>query len=437
MMHPAYAAYNALGTGAFCLLFPAYALLSGLRGRYRKEFRQRMGIYPRRLFEGGRAGPRIWLHAASVGEVGVGAAVIGELVRIRPDCHITLSTTTENGLAIAKKKLADTAACVYAPVDFIASVRNALRRVRPDVLALIETEIWPNWLIQAHRKGIRTAIVNGRISVRSIRGYLKARPIIKETLRHVDTFSMIHPSDGDRIHRIGAPRNKIAINGNAKYDLLIKRADPRRLSELKRIYNLSKTTPVLVAGSTRNGEEERILDAFRDISITHKEAVLIIAPRHPERTRAILNMTAERGFACQLRTDLERVDRNARVVILNTMGELTSVYGLASAAFCGGSLVPLGGQNVLEAAVWGVPVLYGPSMEDFQDAKDLLDRFGGGIQVGDETELAERVNRLLADPDRSTETGRRARAAVESHAGAAVKHAAVICDLLDRSDRLG
>jgi len=430
-MHPAYAAYNALGTGAFCLFFPAYALFSGLTGRYRAGFKQRLGIYPRHLFESATAGPRIWLHAASVGEVGVAAAVIGEVVRKKPDCHITLSTTTDQGQHLAKKLLGNRAACIYAPVDFIASVRKALYRVKPDVLALIETEIWPNWLIQAHRMGIHTAIVNGRISIRSIRGYLKARPIIKETLAHVDAFSMIHSSDADRIRRIGAPAERIAINGNAKYDLLIRRTDPRIRHRLKKIYNLEGKTPVLVAGSTRKGEEEQVLNAYLSVTRSFPETVLIIAPRHVERTPVIVKMAGSRGIACQLRTDLDRAGRNARVVVLNTMGELTAVYSLASVAFCGGSLVPLGGQNVLEAAVWGVPVVYGPSMEDFQDAKTLLGRYGGGIEVADEKELADTVTHLLGDPDHSDETGRRAREAVRSHAGAAVKHARIICRLLD------
>ena len=427
-MNPAYIAYNLISSGLFFLLFPAVGLYTCMTGKHRESFGQRLGLYPNAINRFMSGKPRIWLHAASVGEVGAAVAVMEALVHKMPDCALILSTTTEHGQAFARKRVGPETPCVYAPVDFIGSVRKALSTINPDVLVLLETEIWPNWLIQARRMGIKTAIVNGRISVRSIKGYLKARSIIRETLNHVDAFSMIHHSDAQRIRRIGAAPDRIFVNGNAKYDLLIRRADPSLPDTMARLYNLDRGQPVFVAGSIRGPEEEIILEAYCRIMERFPDTLLIIAPRHVERARLIRERISRRGLSCQFRTELDRETgiRQAPVVVLDTIGELPAAYSIASVAFCGGSLVPLGGQNVLEAAVWGKPVLYGPSMEDFMDAKALLESTGGGVQVADGRNLAEKVMHYLSHPDQSDAVGRRARKAVEAHAGAAGKHAEVI-----------
>ena len=432
-MTPAYAAYKAISSGLFFLVLPAFGVYTCITGKHRDSFGQRLGRYPDTLVRSATGKPRIWLHAASVGEAGVAAAIIDALVHRMPGCAIVLSTTTAHGHAFARHRLGGHAVCIYPPVDFILSVRKALTTFRPDLLALVETEIWPNWLIQAQRMGIKTVLVNGRISVRSIKGYLKARGIMKETLTHVDAFSMIGESDAARIQRIGARPEKISVNGNAKYDRLVRQADQALQDRPTRLYRLDGNRPVFVAGSTRSGEEAIILDAYCRVIDRFPETLLIIAPRHVHRAPAVKEMVAGRGLSCQFRTALDQPDgvRTAQVVVLDTMGELPAAYSVATVAFCGGSLVPLGGQNILEAAVWGIPVLYGPSMEDFVDAKALLENTGGGVQITDGPSLARQVLHYLSFPDRAAAVGRQARAAVESHVGAAEKHADVICGLLE------
>ena len=431
-MNPSYAAYRLMSSGLFLMLFPTVGLYRRIAPKHRLCLDQRMGRYPEAWVRSLTGRPRIWLHAASVGEVGVAMPVMRALSRRMPACRFILSTTTAHGQASARSRAGSETRCVYAPVDFTAAVRSALSAFRPDILMLLETEIWPNWLAQARRMGVKTALVNGRISVRSLRGYLRARGIIRETLSHVDAFSMIHPSDAGRIRRIGAPAEKISVNGNAKYDLLIRGADPQQRRRMQRLYRLEPGQPAFVAGSTRRGEEAIVLDVFGRAIERLPEAVMIAAPRPVARAPRIRERARRRGFTCQMRTALDGkgCERTASVVVLDTIGELPAVYSMASVAFCGGSLVPLGGQNVLEAAVWGRPVLYGPSMEDFQDARMLLEKTGGGVQVASGGMLAEKVLGDLADPGLADAVGRRARKAVESHAGAAGKHADVICRLL-------
>ncbi|MCK4467293.1 MAG: hypothetical protein KAU60_02960, partial [Desulfobacterales bacterium] len=288
-------------------------------------------------------------------------------------------------------------------------------------------------LVEAHRLGIKTAIVNGRISIRTIKGYLKIRPLMKATLNLVDAFSMINEADAHRIEMIGAPGERIEINGNAKYDLLLNQADAKIRTKMENIYNIKGDKPVFVAGSTRRSEEKIILDVYAKIIKSFPETILILAPRHVERVHHIKKLVKEQGFACQLRSDLDKQNclRTAPIVIVDTIGELLNTYSIASIVFCGGSLAPLGGQNILEAAVWGKPVFYGPSMEDFLDARDLLDKTGGGIQVKDGQELAEKAIYYLANPHKAVAIGKLAAQAVMSHKGAAGKHADVIYRLLN------
>ena len=431
-MNLAYRVYSFLSSIIFVAFFPPFWLYTRLSGRYSDNLNQRLGIYPDELVEGIAGSPRIWIHAVSVGEVSAAMAVIESLFLLMPDCTVILSTTTEHGQAFAKDKLGSRTVCIYAPVDFVISVRKALAALEPDVLVCLETEIWPNWLLAAQRMGIKTALVNGRISVRSIKGYLKIRPLIKATLKHVGAFSMIRQADAKRIEMMGAPPARIEINGNAKYDLLLQNVVASQQTKMQRLFSLKGGRPVFVAGSTRRSEEEIVLDVYQKILQSVPETLLIIAPRHVQRAHQISTMVKDRGFSCQFRTDLNKNGlRTAPIVIIDTIGDLQAVYSVASVVFCGGSLVPLGGQNVLEAAAWGKPVLYGPSMEDFLDAKELLDKTGGGIQVKDGRDLAEKAVYYLANPDAADRIGALAKKAVMLNHGSAGKHADVIYRLLN------
>ena len=431
-MNLPYSAYKSISSGLFLSLFPSFWLYTRITGKYRKNLYQRIGLYPQKLIASISGSPRIWIHAVSVGEVNVAIPIIESLQVMIPEASVILSTTTEPGQVLAKEKLDTAATCLYAPVDFIYSVRHALNCFRPDILICIETEIWPNWLIEAKRKGAKTALINGRISVRSIRRYLKVVPLMREILRHVDAFSMIGKADGERILKMGAPEDRIEINGNAKFDLLLRQTNPAIKAEMLQRFNLNGEQPIFVAGSTRGTEAKIVLDVYEKIVQSFPETILIIAPRHLKRTGQISDEIHQRGLTCELMTELESkaTPRSAPIVILDTIGALHSTYSIATVVFCGGSLVPLGGQNIFEAAVWGKPVLYGPSMEDFLDAKELLDKTGGGIQVQDGTDLADKALYCFNHPGKAESIGLRAREAVLSHQGAAQKHAAVIKRLL-------
>lgn len=433
-MNPALIVYNIFSTALFVSLFPFFGLYAFITGRHRKGIGERLGFYP--PLSVSNHSPRIWIHAASVGEVRVAVAIIESLTALVPTGAFILTTTTEHGRSLARKNLKSKAVCLFAPIDTFFSVRKAFSILKPDILVCIETEIWPNMLAEAHRRSVQTALVNGRISVRSIKRYLLIRPFMKKFLQYIDVFSMIRDEDARRIRQLGAPAGRVVVNGNSKFDLLLSQALPEHKTRMMKMYNLKGDEVVFVAGSTRRTEERVILDVYERIVRLYPGALLILAPRHVNRSRHIESLVKDRGLSSQFRTDLAHRgrSRSTPVVILDTIGELQATYSIATIVFCGGSLVPLGGQNILEAAVWGKPVFYGPSMEDFQDAQELIERFGGGIQVADGPELAEKILSLLADPKQARQVSEQARKAVEANRGAAGKHAQAIHSLLTTNE---
>jgi 3-deoxy-D-manno-octulosonic-acid transferase len=317
-------------------------------------------------------------------------------------------------------------------VDLPFSVRRALLRVRPHALVFLETEIWPTWIEEARSLGIRTALVNGRISPRSLEGYLRFRFFFRTVLSRIDAFSMITEGDARRIRAMGAETSRVRVNGNAKYDLLAEQVEGGAEEAVRRSLNLGEGEPLLVAGSTRSGEEAQVLDAYDRVAAAFPGTVLVLAPRHIERGPGIAGLVRNRGYPCQLRSRLlERGEtRSAPVLVLDTFGELFRLYSAATLVFCGASLVPLGGQNPLEPAVWGKPVFYGPHMEDFGDAVTLLEEQGADGRVESAEALARAAVRLLGDPGERALRGERARRAVLVNRRAARRHARVVADLL-------
>ncbi len=420
--------YSLAGSISFLLVLPFFLLYTLVSGKHREGLFNRLGYYRREIGKKAGGTVRIWVHAASVGEVGAAVPIIAQLTGDLPAAGIILSTTTVTGQAAARKALGNQAACVFAPVDFPAAVALALKTVKPDVLVLVETEIWPTWLYLAHLAGIRTIMVNGRISVRSVTGYRRIRSLIGPVLATMRAFSMIGEPDAARLKSLGVSPGKIACNGNAKYDHLAGAVTPAAKSAMMVLYRLGGDEPVWVAGSLRRGEETLILDTFLEVSKAVPDLVCIAAPRHMPRAAKIAARARAMGIDVQMRSGLQAPgsQRQARLVILDTLGELQATYSVARVVFCGGSLVPLGGQNVLEAAAWGKPVLFGPSMEDFQAEKELLVASGGGSEVADQCELAEKIRFYLAHPDAAAQAGEAGRAMVRANTGAARKHADVI-----------
>lgn len=429
-----YHAYAALSSGIFFSCLGPFWAYTRISGRHRIDLRERSGLVPR--LESMNAGsPRIWLHAASLGEVKVAAGLKRHLQTLLPGCSIIVSTSTRHGRNLATDLFPDHPV-IYAPVDAPFSVKQAISRTRPDVMVFLETEIWPVWITEAKRMGVKVALVNGRISLRSIKRYLALQSFFRDVLKNVDVFSMILEEDGDRIVRMGADPLKVKINGNAKYELLTIEIDPSIEEESRKRLNLDPAQVVLVAGSTRQGEEEIVLDAYERILKRFPETVLIIAPRHIVRTSAIESVLKTRSVRYQLWTDLCAGARRVEpVVVINTFGELLKLYSVGTIVFCGASLVPLGGQNPLEPAAWGKVVFYGPFMEDFLDAKALLESVEAGIEVADAEQLAKKAMELLSDPEALTRKGDRARKALLTKIGAAERHAWVVAELAGKSSR--
>jgi len=354
-----------------------------------------------------------------------------------PDCSIILSTMTEHGRDLANNTFRDRIPVIYAPIDFIASVRKALKNIRPDVLVFLETEIWPVWINEARRIGVKTALVNGRISLRSFKTYLMFRPFFRSVLGNIDRFSMITEEDRIRITSIGADPRKIVVNGNAKYDLLTDLAEPSIEQEMRKTLNLEGSPPVLIAGSTRTGEESMIINVYKRILKEFPDTVLFIAPRHVDRTGEIESLLVRNNMRYQLRTEIDNntIKRTEQVVIVNRFGELFKLYSIGTIIFCGASLVPLGGQNPLEAAAWGKAVFYGPYMDDFLDAKALLDANASGIQVSSPEMLAEKAISLLRSPGLLKDYGARARETVLRNKNAGERHARVISELISGNQK--
>jgi 3-deoxy-D-manno-octulosonic-acid transferase len=335
-------------------------------------------------------------------------------------------------MARAKELFGNRVPCFFAPLDLIGPTQRSLNLIQPDALVLLETEIWPNLIIRARRMGVRVAIANGRISIRSIQKYHKVRSLMNYTLAHVDAFSMISTGDALRIQSLGAALDRICVSGNAKFDVPDPVKDPHGRQNASDLYGVVDDTQVIVAGSTRNCEEPVIIDAFIQLRQKFPNTLLIIAPRHIERAEQIYQWVTAQGIDCQLRTQINATEqpRQAPVVILDTIGELSATYGIADMVFCGGSLVPKGGQNIMEPAMWAKPIIYGPSMEDFAEAKAMIQSNGGGVMIHNATEMAAVTMEWLQSPEKAKAVGLAARQAILPHGGAAEKHAEVIGRLL-------
>ncbi len=445
-----YNAYKTLTAGLFPVGISLFGIYSLASGNHRKDFGQRLGFYPEELLKKLSNSPRIWIHAASVGEVGVAEGIINAVIQSNPEVSIILSTITKHGREYALKSLNSKVTCIYAPLDYPISVRKAMRQLKPDVFVCLETEIWPNLIMEAKKNGAATAIVNGRISVRSVSSYRRIKSLMQEVLVSMDALSMISTADARRITSIGAANRKVQVNGNAKYDLLIKRAASIDTVTTRKEYVLTGTETVFVAGSTRAFEDSLVLEAFKKIKAVDPNAFLILAPRHVRKASRVKDAAVRAGFLCELKTSMTKMtlrDKNdvkstdakisnpvrPDVVVIDTMGDLLAAYSTATIAFSGGSLVPFGGQNLLEAVVWGKPVLYGPSMDDFKDAVSLLESNNAGVPIKNVDELSQKAVELCLDRKKAEENGAAGKLALMKNIGAANKHAEIILNLASKT----
>jgi 3-deoxy-D-manno-octulosonic-acid transferase len=394
----------------FAVLFP---VLSVYR-KTRHGLGQRLGFYAPGTLPAG-SGPLLWLHGASAGDLLALSPMFGPLRERFPGCRILLSTTTNTGYLMARDRLAKQIdGVVYAPYDLWGATRRAVRAIKPDLLVLEYTEIWPNLIRAAKRSGARVAMTNGRFSPKNERKYRLFFSLIGNPLRDLDLFLMREEEEAERARSLGAPAERVWVTGNTKFDALA--AAPAREDEaLRRALGLSEGARVLMAGSTHEGEEEHLLGVYRRLLPAHPDLRLVIAPRYIDRAGRIAALAREAGLTVGLRSLENR--EGGQVVVLDTIGELARAYRLATLVFVGGSFTKRGGQNILEPAGQGKPVLFGPYMDNFRDSVQVL-AGRGGIQVRDAEELFQKASELLAHPERMTELGEQARAVVGQISGA-------------------
>lgn len=395
----------------FWLLFPALSL----HRKTRSGLLQRLGFYPPgALPEGG--GPRIWLHGASAGDLLALSPMIPGLRERFPGCKVIMSTITDTGYLMARERLArQIDAVVYAPYDLWGATRRAMRALRPDLLVLEYTEIWPNLIRAARRAGARVALTNGRFSPARLRGYRALFSLIGNPLRELDLFLMREEDEAERALALGAPAGRVWVTGNTKFDALAQPVPAEEDQALRRGLGLRPGERVLIAGSTHEGEEEKILAVFKRLLPEYPDLRLVIAPRYIDRARRVAALVEQAGLTVGLRSEENRAA--GRVVVLDTIGELARAYRLATLVFVGGSFTARGGQNILEPAAQGRPVLFGPNMENFHDSVQVL--VGrGGIQVNDPDHLHRVVADLLSRPEELASLGDLAQATVRQVAGA-------------------
>lgn len=426
--------YNTVLSVAALFLVPFFLVKIVVAGKYRKSIGPKFGITPRGVLEGMKGSPRIWLHAVSVGEVTAAAPIISSLRERYADACIVLSTSTETGQEMARRITTDATSHIYFPLDIPAVVRKVITGVNPDIFVPVETEIWPNFIRICNERHIPLVMVNGRISPRSFRRYRKTRFFWKPVMNMIDTMGVISTIDDSRLKMLGVEPSKIRVLGNAKYDGLAARAEDSLRNEMAAGLDIPPGTPVFVAGSTHEGEDEIILEVYKGLLAQYPDMLMIIVPRHPERGETVLSLAHAAGFRdCVTMTQIRGGERRAgrRIVVIDVIGELFKAYGLATVVFCGGSLVSRGGQNILEPAVWGKVVLYGPSMEDFTVERERLEMVKGGITVRNGTEMLETILGLMRDPENLRRRGEAGRTVVVSNRGAAGRYADLIAEALE------
>jgi 3-deoxy-D-manno-octulosonic-acid transferase len=416
--------YRAAAAAALAAYAPYAALRSISGGRRLGDVRGRLGWRPWPDLGGG-----IWIHGVSVGEVGVARTLLGALERVRPGSRFGVSATTEAGRELAGRVLSGRAEVFPFPFDLAGAVERALRQTRPGLVVLVETEIWPLFLERAQRRRVPVVLVNGRLSERSFRRYRLAGRFIRRTLSRLALLAMQSRDDADRALALGAPPERVVVTGNLKFDPPEAAAFP----DAARLREAAAGRPILAAGSTAEGEDEVVLAAWLTLP---RRPLLLLAPRRPERFDAVARLAESRGLTVLRRSQpATRVPPPPDVYVLDSIGELAAAYRGASLAFVGGSLVPHGGQNPIEAWASGVATVAGPHMENFRDVAAAGEARGVLERVRDGAALARSLAAALDDPEKVRRLGREAAHLVGENRGAADRTAAAMARLLPEAAR--
>ncbi len=429
-----YLLYSVLLFLYFLAVLPAAAFGARRRGLEPGSLRERFGRLPDAVNPDRR--PSIWVHAVSVGEALAARPLLRELRGAYPAHRLVLSTTTATGRRVARGFGRDVDAVCHAPFDFPPFVARALDRIAPELFLVVDTEIWPNLLRACRRRGVGAMIVNGRLSDRSFRRYRLARGCMRRVLADVGRVCAQTEEWARRFVALGADRGRVTVTGSLKFDAAGgppagSRRGPDAGDPLRAAFDFARSRPVLIAASTLRGEEEPVLRAFGRVRRTAPGALLVIAPRHPERFEEARSAAGRAFGRVRMRSDLEPGrDPGADVVILNTLGELGRLFDAASVVFVGGSLVSAGGHNLIEPAAFGRAIVVGPHMENFADvAREFVAR-GAAVQVRGAEELEETLADLMRDGARRARLGAAARALVDANRGAARRTLAAAAELL-------
>ncbi len=421
-----------------------------VHGKYRDGWREKLlGRLP-----GPRSnGPRIWFHAVSVGEVLQLQSVLNALRKERRDVEFLVTTTTRTGLAVAREKFPDDVVS-YFPLDFSWAVRTAIRRVRPAAIVLVELELWPNFIFAARRQNVPLALINGRISEKSFRGYRRIRPLMRRVLECFGLLAVQNEIYARRLRDLGAIPSLVAVSGSIKFDgVETSRANPKTV-ELRRSFGIRDNERVFIAGSTQAPEEDYALDSWLTLRNEFPDLRLILVPRHKERFEQVARLIECRGLPLVRRTSVRGTNPEARlfekagllkpagllahdklppVLLLDTLGELAACWGLADVAFVGGSLTRRGGQNMIEPAGYGAAVLFGPNTHNFRDVVEMLLAYGAASVVTDPADLTATLRQLLSQPGAAEARGKTAQQLVLSQQGATAKTIQFLGELLPRA----
>ena len=415
---------------AMVAMLPYWLFQMGRHGKYRQGLAERLGGVPSRLQLPATGEPVLWVHAVSVGEVLAVAGLVEELRRRLPQHRIFISTTTDTGQALARKRFGD-ATVFYFPMDFAFAIRPYLRALQPQLVVVAETEFWPNFLRLAHASGARIAVVNARISDRSLPNYRRFRELLRRLLANVDLFLAQTQQDAERLQDIGALPERVRVAGHLKFDLRAPAA-PAIVESLRKSLAASAAGPVLVCGSTVEGEEPLLLRAFENLRVQHPRVVMILAPRRPERFPVVAGLLEQMSIRFCRRSLWQGDTLTGAVLLLDTIGELAALYALADIAFVGGSLVPRGGHNIIEPAQHGVATVVGNHTENFRDIVSLF-QSQDAVRIVGPAELPLVLLELLANDPERIALGKRAAETMRSQSGATTRTADELQKLMARS----
>lgn len=412
---------------------PVIVLILLLKKRCRRGLSQRLGLsHPQGI---GSDQTVLWVHAVSMGEVLAAVPLVTGIHQAFPNLTILVSTITDTGREAVEQRLAGIARHCYLPLDWPWTVRRFIQHVRPKAFLVIETELWPNVLRELQAQGVSSALVNGRLSTRSFQRYLWVQSFMKTVFSSFKVCLVQSERDAERMTALGASPERVHRTGNMKFDVELVGLKSRSVQVNPHMMELQDDEVLLVAGSTHAKEEEILLDCYQNILKVYPNLVLLMAPRHIERSKQLEETVRSFGLKVTRRSQIRQGRApvgasGSRVIVLDTRGELAQVYALARVAFVGGTFVPVGGHNLLEPASWGKPVLFGPHTDHCQEIADLLVESGGGRQVGDASEMASLVLTILNDSSLAGRMGKAAQKVVLENQGVVKRNMEFLAPML-------